>query len=87
MTPIATLLLANLSTLQLLCSMSGSGYRAIWEDVTLTTPLSLSHNCVQFTTVVSAQFWVFRLPACMAADTVALAEKLFRWSILKYSTY
>ena len=78
MTPIATLLLANLSTLQLLCSMSGSGYRAIWEDVTLTTPLSFSHNCVQFTTVVSAQIWLLKLPAWMASDKLAIADRIFR---------
>ena len=31
--------------------------------------------------MVSAQFWVFRLPASRAADTVAVAERLFRWSV------
>ena len=65
-----------------MCSMSGSGYRAIWEDVTMSTPLSFSHGCVQFTTVVSAQFWLLRLPAWMASDKLAIADKIFRWVIL-----
>ena len=78
---------------QLLCSMSGAGYRSVWEDVTLSTPLSFTQNSVQFTTVVSAQFWLLRLsvsvvsrsvptwcrlPAWMAADKLSLADSLYR---------
>jgi len=64
--------------LVMLCSMSGSGYRAIWEDVTSSTPLTFHQNCVQFTSVVSAQFWLFRLPAGLASEKLAIAERLFR---------
>jgi len=66
------------TSLMLMCSMSGSGSRAVWEDVTLSTPLSFSHNCVQFTTVVSAQFWLLRLPAWMSSDKLSVADKIFR---------
>jgi hypothetical protein len=65
-------------SLQLLCSMSGSGSRTVWEDVTLSTPLSFNNNCVQFTTVVSAQFWLLKLPAWMASDKLAIADRIFR---------
>lgn len=64
--------------LALLCSMSGSGSRTVWEDVTLSTPLSFSNNCVQFTTVVSAQFWLLRVPAWMASDKLSIADRIFR---------
>ena len=58
--------------------MSGSGSRTVWEDVTLSTPLSFSNNCVQFTTVVSAQFWLLKLPAWMASDKLAIADRIYR---------
>ena len=44
----------------------------------LVHPLSFSNNCVQFTTVVSAQFWLLKLPAWMASDKLAIADRIFR---------
>ena len=64
--------------LQLLCSMSGSGTRCVWEDVTMSTPLLTSDTTAQFTTVVSAQFWLLRLPTWMAVDKLALADNIFK---------
>ena len=64
--------------MQLLCSMSGSGTRCVWEDVTLSTPLLTSDTRVQFATVVSAQFWLLRLPTWMIVDKIALADTIFR---------
>lgn len=64
--------------LVLLCSMSGAGSRAVWEDVTRSTPLSFSTHSVQFSTVVSAQFWLLQLPQHLTKDVTHIAEKLFR---------
>ncbi|XP_063987590.1 ankyrin-3-like isoform X16 [Diachasmimorpha longicaudata] len=48
-------------TLRLLCSItgrSGGQSRAVWEDVTGSTPLQFVKDCVSFTTTVSARFWL-----------------------------
>ncbi|XP_043478904.1 ankyrin-2-like isoform X4 [Leptopilina heterotoma] len=45
-------------TLRLLCSISGGQSRAVWEDVTGSTPLTFVKDCVSFTTTVSARFWL-----------------------------
>lgn len=45
-------------TLRLLCSITGGQNRAIWEDVTGSTPLHFVKDCVSFTTTVSARFWL-----------------------------
>lgn len=46
------------ANLRLLCSITGGQNRAIWEDVTGSTPLSISDQCLVFTTTVSARFWL-----------------------------
>ncbi|XP_037898281.1 ankyrin-3 isoform X2 [Glossina fuscipes] len=46
------------STLRLLCSITGGQNRAIWEDVTGSTPLAFVKDSVTFTTTVSARFWL-----------------------------
>ena len=63
-----------------MCSMSGAGTRCVWEDVTVSTPMLTSDNdtTVQFSTVVSAQFWLLRLPTWMAVDKLTLADNMFR---------
>ena len=60
--------------------MSGAGTRCVWEDVTVSTPMLTSDNdtTVQFSTVVSAQFWLLRLPTWMAVDKLTLADNMFR---------
>lgn len=45
-------------TLRLLCSITGGQNRAVWEDVTGSTPLTFVKDCVSFTTTVSARFWL-----------------------------
>jgi len=62
----------------LACSMSGAGARAVWEDVTLSTPLTYIHSCVQFTTVVSAQFWLLHLPLVRPQDRLHVTENFYR---------
>ena len=61
-----------------MCSMSGAGTRCVWEDVTLSTPLVVSNNSAQFTTVVSAQFWLLKLPTWMTCDKIAMVDNIFR---------
>lgn len=65
-------------SLLLLCSMSEAGSRAAWEDVTHSTPFTFNQGCLQFTSVVSAAFWLVNLPTWMAADAVPVLDKLFR---------
>lgn len=62
----------------LACSMSGAGARAVWEDVTHSTPLTYIHDCVQFTTVVSAQFWLLHLPMAPHHDRLHTTENFYR---------
>ena len=64
---------------QLMCSMSGAGTRCVWEDVTVTTPMLTTNNeTVQFSTVVSAQFWLLRLPTWMTVDKLTVTDNMFR---------
>lgn len=39
------------------CHLGGQS-RAVWEDVTGSTPLTFVKDCVSFTTTVSARFWL-----------------------------
>ena len=50
--------LANTPTLRLLCSITGGQNKAVWEDVTGSTPLNFQKQNVSFTTTVSARFWL-----------------------------
>ena len=45
-------------SLRLLCSITGGTSPAQWEDITGTTPLTFSNDCVFFTINVSARFWL-----------------------------
>ncbi|KAL9846931.1 ankyrin-3 isoform 8-T8 [Geothlypis trichas] len=63
-------------SLRLLCSITGGTSPAQWEDITGTTPLTFSNDCVSFTTNVSARFW---LADChQILETVGLATQLYR---------
>ncbi|XP_055343210.1 LOW QUALITY PROTEIN: uncharacterized protein LOC129591553 [Paramacrobiotus metropolitanus] len=44
--------------LRLLCSITGGTNPAQWEDITGSTPLVIVNDCIQFTTTVSARFWL-----------------------------
>ncbi|KAL0964710.1 hypothetical protein UPYG_G00327890 [Umbra pygmaea] len=62
--------------LRLLCSITGGTSPAQWEDITGTTPLTFTNDCVSFTTNVSARFW---LADChQMPETVGLATQLYR---------
>ncbi|VDO02266.1 unnamed protein product [Rodentolepis nana] len=50
---------SDLSTVRLLCSITGGTAQAIWEDITGSSPFSLQKDCVSFTTTVSARCVLF----------------------------
>ncbi|CAH2060753.1 unnamed protein product, partial [Iphiclides podalirius] len=68
------------STLRLLCSIMGGQARAVWEDVTGSTPLTLTEDCASFTTTVSARFWLMNCQN--VSDATKLATELYREMLL-----
>ncbi|XP_035854889.1 ankyrin-1-like isoform X3 [Sander lucioperca] len=64
------------TSLRLLCSVIGGTAPAQWEDITGTTKLMYAHNCANFTTNVSARFWLTDCPR--TAEAVTFANLLYR---------
>ncbi|CAG4962422.1 unnamed protein product [Colias eurytheme] len=64
------------SNLRLLCSIMGGQARAVWEDVTGSTPLTITDDCASFTTTVSARFWLMNCQN--VSDATKLATELYR---------
>ncbi|XP_046723597.1 ankyrin-1 isoform X2 [Silurus meridionalis] len=64
------------TSLRLLCSVIGGTASAQWEDITGTTKLMYSNNCANFTTNVSARFWLADCPR--TAEAVTFANLLYR---------
>lgn len=62
-------------TLRLLCSITGGQNRAVWEDVTGSTPLTFVNDCVSFTTTVSARFWL--MDCRQIGDACRMATELY----------
>ncbi|KPJ00655.1 Ankyrin-3 [Papilio xuthus] len=71
---------ASTATLRLLCSIMGGQARAVWEDVTGSTPLTLTEDCASFTTTVSARFWLMNCQN--VSDATKLATELYREMLL-----
>lgn len=65
----------NAPTLRLLCSITGGQNRAIWEDVTGSTPLAFVKDSVTFTTTVSARFWL--MDCRNIAEASRMASELY----------
>ncbi|XP_030379870.1 ankyrin-3 [Scaptodrosophila lebanonensis] len=65
----------NAPTLRLLCSITGGQSRAVWEDVTGSTPLAFVKDSVTFTTTVSARFWL--MDCRNIADASRMATELY----------
>ncbi|XP_023167866.2 ankyrin-3 isoform X2 [Drosophila hydei] len=65
----------NAPTLRLLCSITGGQNRAVWEDVTGSTPLAFVKDSVSFTTTVSARFWL--MDCRNVADAGRMATELY----------
>ncbi|XP_074025695.1 uncharacterized protein isoform X3 [Leptinotarsa decemlineata] len=63
------------TTLRLLCSITGGQNKAVWEDVTGSTPLTFVKDCVSFTTTVSARFWL--MDCRNVADAARMATELY----------
>lgn len=68
------------SNLRLLCSIMGGQARAVWEDVTGSTPLTVTDDCASFTTTVSARFWMMNCQN--VSDATKLATELYREMLL-----
>uniref|UniRef100_A0A8C3AS60 Ankyrin 1 n=1 Tax=Cyclopterus lumpus TaxID=8103 RepID=A0A8C3AS60_CYCLU len=64
------------TSLRLLCSVIGGTAPAQWEDITGTTKLMYAHSCANFTTNVSARFWLTDCPR--TAEAVTFANLLYR---------
>uniref|UniRef100_A0A3B4AEK7 ZU5 domain-containing protein n=1 Tax=Periophthalmus magnuspinnatus TaxID=409849 RepID=A0A3B4AEK7_9GOBI len=64
------------TSLRLLCSVIGGTASAQWEDITGTTKLMYANNCANFTTNVSARFWLADCPR--TAEAVTFANLLYK---------
>ncbi|XP_031711735.1 ankyrin-1 isoform X1 [Anarrhichthys ocellatus] len=64
------------TSLRLLCSVIGGTAPAQWEDITGTTKLMYAHSCANFTTNVSARFWLADCPR--TAEAVTFGNLLYR---------
>ncbi|CAK6966507.1 ankyrin-1a isoform X1 [Scomber scombrus] len=64
------------TSLRLLCSVIGGTAPAQWEDITGTTKLMYASECANFTTNVSARFWLADCPR--TAEAVSFANLLYR---------
>uniref|UniRef100_A0A452J6L1 Uncharacterized protein n=1 Tax=Gopherus agassizii TaxID=38772 RepID=A0A452J6L1_9SAUR len=63
------------TSLRLLCSVIGGTGQAQWEDITGTTKLVYANECANFTTNVSARFWLADCPR--TAEAVHFATVLY----------
>ncbi|KAM7153401.1 ankyrin-1-like isoform 1-T1 [Macrochelys suwanniensis] len=64
------------TSLRLLCSVIGGTDQAQWEDITGTTKLVYANECANFTTNVSARFWLADCPR--TAEAVHFATVLYK---------
>uniref|UniRef100_G1TG85 Ankyrin 1 n=1 Tax=Oryctolagus cuniculus TaxID=9986 RepID=G1TG85_RABIT len=64
------------TSLRLLCSVIGGTDQAQWEDITGTTKLVYANECANFTTNVSARFWLSDCPR--TAEAVNFATMLYK---------
>ena len=60
-------------------SFIGGTTRAQWEDVTGSTPLTFVNECVNFTTTVSARFWL--MDCRNIEEATKMATELYREAI------
>lgn len=64
------------TSLRLLCSVIGGTAPAQWEDITGTTKLMYANNCANFTTNVSARFWLADCPR--TAEAVTFSNLMYK---------
>ena len=68
----------NLQKISLIIFLGGTT-RAQWEDVTGSTPLHFVNDCVNFTTTVSARFWL--MDCRNVGEATKMATELYREAI------
>ena len=59
--------------------ITGGTTRAQWEDVTGSTPLTFVNDCVNFTTTVSARFWL--MDCRNVGEATKMATSLYKEAI------
>lgn len=62
--------------------IKGGQSKAVWEDVTGSTPLTFVKDCVSFTTTVSARFWL--MDCRNVADAAKMATELYTQVITQF---
>lgn len=62
---------------------AGGQNKAVWEDVTGSTPLSFVKDCVSFTTTVSARFWL--MDCRNVSDAARMATDLYTQVVLTFN--
>eukprot|EP00092_Neocalanus_flemingeri_P032913 GFUD01035795.1.p1 GENE.GFUD01035795.1~~GFUD01035795.1.p1 ORF type:complete len:2735 (+),score=766.32 GFUD01035795.1:100-8304(+) len=72
------------TSIRLLCSVTGATDKAVWADLTGTTPLELCKDVVHFSTKVSAIFWLVVIHDKQRdpESALTLASRLYEESIL-----
>ena len=73
------LLTNNDFTIHICFRFTGGTTRAQWEDVTGSTPLTFVNDCVNFTTTVSARFWL--MDCRNIEEATKMATELYREAI------
>ena len=69
----------------MLVTRLGIHQRAVWEDVTDTTPLTIFQGYARFTTLVSASFWMVYCPNWMSSDLLGVIDTIYKVSLSKYT--
>ena len=69
----------------MLVTRLGIHQRAVWEDVTDTTPLTIFQGYARFTTLVSASFWMVYCPNWMSSDLLRVIDTIYKVSLSIYS--
>jgi len=72
------------TSIRLLCSVTGATEKAVWADLTGSTPLELCKDVVHFSTKVSAIFWILVIHDKQRdpESALTLASRLYEESIL-----
>lgn len=60
--------------------LTGGASKAYWEDITGSTSLTLVGGCANFTTTVSARYWL--MDCRNIGESAILATELYREAIL-----
>ena len=72
------------TAIRLLCSVTGPTEKAVWQDMTNSTPIELCKDVVHFSTKVSALFWIVVIHDKQRdpESALTLASRLYEESVL-----